>query len=111
MSAPILAIRDLSAGYGEEPIVQGITLDIAAGEYVAIVGHPPPVPVSWSREWVLFYAAGTRPTGGYEASIESVGVSSWGPTLLVTTKTRHRRLAGPGRRLGFAGLHQRHGLR
>lgn len=60
-------------------------------QYVAIVGHPPPVPVDFTREWVLFYGAGTRPTGGYVASIERVGVSSWGPTLLVSTK-----LVSPG---------------
>ncbi|MEJ7710588.1 MAG: hypothetical protein WKF84_12140 [Pyrinomonadaceae bacterium] len=34
--------------------------------------------VDWSREWVLFCGAGRKPTGGYAAAIEIVGVSWWG---------------------------------
>lgn len=57
----------------------------SAARYLAIVGHPPPFDVDWGNEWVIFYAAGQRPTGGYVASIENVGLSFFGPTLLVRT--------------------------
>jgi hypothetical protein len=57
----------------------------SAAQYQAIVGHPPPIPVDWGNEWVIFYSAGQRPTGGYVASIEGVGLSFFGPTLLVRT--------------------------
>lgn len=59
--------------------------------YVALTGHPPPITIDWAREWVVFYGAGTKPTGGYAATIERLGVSWWGPTLLVETK-----LVSPG---------------
>ncbi len=38
MNGPVLAIRDLSAGYGEEPIVQGVNLDIAPGSITTLIG-------------------------------------------------------------------------
>ena len=62
-----------------------------AAQYRAVVGHDPPVRVQWSREWVAFYGAGTRSTGGFEASIERIGLSASGRTLSVTTK-----LSSPG---------------
>lgn len=53
-------------------------------QYVSIVGHAPPVSVDWSREWVAFYSAGTRPTGGYDAAIDPVSfnVEWWAPPRL-----------------------------
>lgn len=56
----------------------------SAAQYDAYVGHAPPVSINWSKEWVVFYAAGVQSTGGYAASIESIGAS--GRTLGVTTK-------------------------
>jgi branched-chain amino acid transport system ATP-binding protein len=38
MSAALLEIRGLSAGYGAEPVLFGLDLDVAAGEIVALVG-------------------------------------------------------------------------
>jgi branched-chain amino acid transport system ATP-binding protein len=35
----MLAIRDLSAGYGGRMIVEGVSLSVAAGEIVALLGH------------------------------------------------------------------------
>jgi len=36
--APALAIRDLTAGYGDAPIVREVTLDVGHGKVVAVVG-------------------------------------------------------------------------
>ncbi len=40
--------------------------------YVSFFGHAPPSGVDFSTDWVIFYAAGTRPTGGFSASIASL---------------------------------------
>jgi PrcB C-terminal/Antistasin family len=40
--------------------------------YVSLFGHEPPAGVDFSTDWVIFYSAGTRPTGGYEAGIASL---------------------------------------
>lgn len=37
-AAPALAVRDLSAGYGETTIVRDISLDVAPGETLAVLG-------------------------------------------------------------------------
>jgi iron complex transport system ATP-binding protein len=38
VTEPILALRGVSAGYGARPVLQDVDLDVAAGEWVAIVG-------------------------------------------------------------------------
>jgi hypothetical protein len=40
--------------------------------YVSLVGHAPPAGVDFSTDWVIFYSAGTKPTGGFDASIASL---------------------------------------
>ncbi|MBX6321999.1 MAG: ABC transporter ATP-binding protein [Rhodospirillaceae bacterium] len=37
--AALLAVRDLSAGYGRIPILHGVSLTLAAGEIVGVLGH------------------------------------------------------------------------
>jgi len=37
--APLLAVHGLRAGYGGKPVLQGIDLDIRAGEIVAVIGR------------------------------------------------------------------------
>ncbi len=39
MSAPVLEVRELRAGYGSGDILQGVTLSLAAGEIVATIGR------------------------------------------------------------------------
>jgi hypothetical protein len=63
----------------------------SAAQYRAIVGHEPPVRLQWSREWVAFYSAGVQKTGGFNASIERIGLTASGRGLVVTT-----RLESPG---------------
>jgi len=38
-AAPMLKVRGLRAGYGSTPILQGIDLDVARGEIVAVIGR------------------------------------------------------------------------
>src|SRR5215470_12663712 len=38
-SGPLLAVRDLSAWYGESHILHGVTFDIPAGEVVTLLGR------------------------------------------------------------------------
>jgi hypothetical protein len=40
--------------------------------YRDFFGHLPPAGVDFSRQWVIFYAAGTKPSGGHETRIISV---------------------------------------
>ncbi|MDR0274676.1 MAG: ATP-binding cassette domain-containing protein, partial [Burkholderiaceae bacterium] len=35
---PLLHVQDLYAGYGDAPVLEGVSLDIQAGELVALVG-------------------------------------------------------------------------
>ncbi len=36
--APLLEVRDVHAGYGELEVLRGLSLDVRAGEFVALVG-------------------------------------------------------------------------
>jgi hypothetical protein len=40
--------------------------------YVSVFGHAPPAGVDFARQWVIFYAAGSKPTGGFDANILSI---------------------------------------
>jgi hypothetical protein len=60
-----------------------------ASGYRAYFGHPAPATVDFRREWVIFYAAGTKPTGGYQASVLSLTLND--RDLLAVT-----RLVSPG---------------
>lgn len=39
MATPLLAARDVSAGYGKRPVLSDITMHVAAGEVVGVLGH------------------------------------------------------------------------
>jgi NitT/TauT family transport system ATP-binding protein len=34
----VLRVRDLAVGYGQEPVVEGINLEVDAGKFVSLVG-------------------------------------------------------------------------
>ena len=61
----------------------------SARQYRRLFGHAAPADVDFRREIVVFYSAGVQPTGGYEATVESVDLRR--NTLAVTT-----RLSSPG---------------
>ncbi len=44
------------------------TLIRSASGYQSLFGHAPPSAVDFSHDWVMFYAPGSEPTTGYEAS-------------------------------------------
>ncbi|MDI3285945.1 protease complex subunit PrcB family protein [Polyangium sp. 15x6] len=54
--------------------------------YQTFVGSPPPEYLDFQREWVILYAAGTMPTGGYTADISYIGRSTDGRTLTIETR-------------------------
>ncbi|MDI1431718.1 protease complex subunit PrcB family protein [Polyangium sorediatum] len=54
--------------------------------YQAFVGSRPPEDLDFQREWVILYAPGTMPTGGYEADISYIGQSTDGRTLTIETR-------------------------
>ncbi|MDI1443331.1 protease complex subunit PrcB family protein [Polyangium sp. 6x1] len=54
--------------------------------YQAFVGSPPPEDLDFQREWVILYAPGTMPTGGYVADISYIGRSTDGRTLTIETR-------------------------
>jgi predicted secreted protein len=64
---------------------------IAPEGYQAYFGKAPPADIDWQKEWVMFYSAGSRSSGGYDAQIRRISLSATGRTLKVTTS-----LASPG---------------
>jgi hypothetical protein len=58
--------------------------------YQTFFGHAPPAAVDFDREWVIFYAAGRKPSGGFEASVAAL--SRAGARLHAVTQ-----LKSPGR--------------
>lgn len=86
-----LPFRELQARASGRPRGELRTLLTSARLYQAFVGSPPPEDLNFQREWVVLYAAGTLPTGGYEADISYIGRSADGRTLTIET-----RLVEPG---------------
>jgi hypothetical protein len=70
-------------GAGVEPTRRIFT---SAESYRRFFGMSPPWHVSFSREWVVFFSAGVRPTGGYRASIRAITRSASGLTLRIATQ-------------------------
>jgi len=58
--------------------------------YVSLFGHAPPADVDFGKDWVIFYSAGTKPTGGFDVSIASL--TRAGSELVAVTS-----LVSPGR--------------
>lgn len=56
--------------------------------YRSFFGHNAPSGVNFARDWVVFYSAGVKSTGGYGASIDNIGTSTSGRTLKVTTSLK-----------------------
>jgi len=88
-TASTIAFQDFTDAVGDRASSENRTLIRTARGYQSFFGHAPPASVDFSREWVIFYAAGTKPTGGYEASVLAVLRS--GDTLIAITQ-----LVSPG---------------
>ncbi|HEY0707423.1 MAG TPA: protease complex subunit PrcB family protein [Polyangia bacterium] len=61
--------------------------------YTSFFGHAPPASVRFPEEWAIFYAAGTKPSGGFTASVESLALVDVGQDKLLAAVTR---LESPG---------------
>ena len=58
----------------------------SAAAYRSFFGHDAPSDVDFYYDWVAFYSAGSKSTGGYDASIESIDASQSGSTIYVKTR-------------------------
>ena len=61
--------------------------------YMGFFGHAPPAGVELGKDWVIFYAAGIKPTGGFAASIVALYTRDIGHDKLLQAVTR---LESPG---------------
>jgi hypothetical protein len=88
-AASTIAFQTFTDDVGKQAASKTRTLIRSARGYQSFFGHAPPAAVDFSREWVMFYSAGTEPTGGYEASF--VALLRNGSSLIAITK-----LVSPG---------------
>lgn len=56
-----------------------------AASYYNYFGHAAPSTVNFATDWVVFYSAGSKSTGGYKASVQRARLSDSGLTIKVTT--------------------------
>lgn len=84
---------ELEARASGRPIGESRLVITSPQAYRTKLGTAPPASIDFEREWVVLYAAGTKPTGGYEAHIARIGRSIDGRTMTVET-----RLVAPGPR-------------
>jgi protease stability complex PrcB-like protein/antistasin family protein len=92
-TAATITFTAFSDDVGAQAGTESRTLIRSARGYQSFFGHAAPAAVDFSREWVMFYAAGTKPTGGYEASF--LAVLRAGPSLIAITQ-----LKSPGANCG-----------
>jgi len=83
-AASTITFTTFTDDVGDQAATETRTLIRNARGYQALFGHAPPAAVDFSREWVMFYAAGTKATGGYDASFLVLLRS--GPRLLAVTQ-------------------------
>ena len=68
---------------GKRAALETRALITSPAGYQAYFGHAAPSGVDLEHEWVIFYAAGAKPTGGYRAGIEAIDVV--GDSLQIVT--------------------------
>jgi hypothetical protein len=88
-SARAVPFQELTDDAGTQAANESRTLIKSARGYKEFFGHAPPAGVDFSKQWVIFYSAGTRSTGGFDANILSLIVS--GQDLVAVTE-----LVSPG---------------
>jgi hypothetical protein len=80
----LLYVHDTLPWEGQPEAVTKIFTSAAAFE--SYFGKPAPAEVDFSKEWAIYYAIGTRNTGGYEANVLKVQLSASGKTVTVTAE-------------------------
>ena len=88
-AASTLSFQTFTDDIGPRGATESRALIRSAQGYETFFGHAPPGAVDFSREWVMFYAAGTKPTTGFVASF--VALLRSGRTLIAVTQ-----LTSPG---------------
>ena len=83
-TAVTISFTPFSDDVGAQGGTESRALIRSASGYQSFFGHAAPAAVDFSREWVMFYAAGTKPTGGYQASF--LAVLRAGPSLIAITQ-------------------------
>jgi len=68
----VLEITDLHAGYGEVPVLRGVSLSLREGEAIGIVGHN-----GMGKTTLLKTLMGLLPSRGGKIVIDGVDVTSW----------------------------------
>ena len=68
----VLNITDLHAGYGEVPVVRGVSLQLSEGEAIGIVGHN-----GMGKTTLLKAIMGLLPSSGGTIVVDGVDVTSW----------------------------------
>ena len=83
-AAATISFTAFSDDVGAQAATESRTLIRSARGYQSFFGHAAPAVVDFSREWVMFYTAGTKPTGGYQASF--LAALRAGPSLIAITQ-------------------------
>jgi amidase len=68
----VLEVTDLHAGYGEVPVLRGVSLSLREGEAIGIVGHN-----GMGKTTLLKTLMGLLPSRGGKIVIDGVDVTSW----------------------------------
>lgn len=90
VSVPFTVFTD---DVGDKASVERRVLFKTREAYEGYFGHRVPATVDFTREWAIFYAAGTKRSGGYAASIVSLATYAVGNERLLAGVTR---LESPG---------------
>lgn len=76
MTEPLLAVRDLRAGYGGKPVLQGVNLEIQAGEIIAVIGRN-----GVGKSTLMRTLIGLLPTMAGDLQLDGRGIGSLTPHL------------------------------
>jgi hypothetical protein len=90
VAVPFTAFPD---DVGDRASVERRVLFKTRDAYAGFFGHAPPAGVDFAKDWVIFYAAGKKNTGGYAASVTVLGTRGIGNEKLLQAVTR---LESPG---------------
>lgn len=88
---PAIAFTEFTDDIGTRGQSETRRVFTSAASYKSYFGHAAPATVAFPKEWVVFYSAGVKNTGGYDAKVAKITTSTSGLTLKVVTS-----LVSPG---------------
>jgi hypothetical protein len=89
-----IAFQEFQDEVGDQAASERRVLIKTHEAYQSLFGHAPPAGVNLPEEWVIFYAAGTRPSGGFTASVRRLVRLQAASQLTLRAVTR---LESPGK--------------